>query len=242
MGSHRSSFSARDCRALARHAASAFLLRRDDLAPGGRISLYASTAAAQWLFVGLTAWRCSVRGLGAVSLGLSLPHPLVAILEGIALSLPFGFIQLAGFRAMSQIPVEKRGRVYEVARKLMPRNAVEAAAFTMLVATVSLCEEFLYRGFAYAFFLRLAHGAAIALVASSLLFGVGHLYQGPRGVILTFVLGIVFGGVRILSGSLVPGMIAHFAVDILAGFASPGALLSAAKPETGIPGSPDINL
>ncbi len=215
------------------------LLERPDLGPGGRVTLYFSTMTAQWLFVGVTLWRCAVRGFAAASLGLVLPNPVVTIAEGIALALPFALTQLVGFRALSQIPVEQRGRIYEVARKLMPRNAVEASAFTLLVATVSLCEEFLYRGFAFAFFLRLAHSPAAALVASSLLFGVGHLYQGRRGVFLTCVLGMVFGGARIFSGSLVPGIIAHFTVDILAGFASPGALFAAGKPAAA---APNINL
>jgi uncharacterized protein len=216
------------------------LLQRPDLALGGRIPLYLSTVTAQWLFVGFTAWRCAVRGFGAAGLGLALPNPVVLMAEGIALALPFAFTQLAGFRALARVPVAERGRIYEVARKLMPRNAAEASVFAMLVATVSLCEEFLYRGFAFALFLRIFHGSAVALVASSLLFGIGHLYQGRRGVFLTFALGIVFGLARIFSGSLVPGIIAHFTVDLLAGFASPGAIFAAggrAAPTA----APDIN-
>ena len=216
------------------------LLQRPDAAPGGRVSLYLSTMTAQWLFVGVTAWRCAVRGFGAAGLGLALPNPVVLIAEGIALALPFALTQLAGFRALARVPVAERGRVFEVARKLMPRNAAEASVFAMLVATVSLCEEFLYRGFAFALFLRLFHSSAAALVASSLLFGIGHLYQGRRGVFLTFALGMVFGLARILSGSLVPGIIAHFVVDLLAGFASPGALFAAGGPAA-TTAAPDIN-
>jgi membrane protease YdiL (CAAX protease family) len=216
------------------------LLHRPDDAPGGRVTLYFSTMIAQWLFVAVTAWRCAARGFGAAGLGLAPSNPAVLIAEGIALALPFALTQLAGFRALARVPVAERGRIYEVSRKLMPRNAAEASVFAMLVATVSLCEEFLYRGFAFALFLRVFHSSIASLVASSLLFGIGHLYQGRRGVLLTSLLGLVFGGVRIFTGSLVPGVIAHFVVDLLAGFASPGGLLSAGRSAAVIT-APDIN-
>lgn len=206
------------------------LLRGPELTPSARIALYASTIIAQWTFVAIAAWRCVDRGFSAAGLGIAFPNPTVNVAQGVALALPFALVQIAGFRALSHVPVEQRGRIYGVTRKLMPRTPSEAVIFAVLVATVSLCEEFLYRGFAFAFTQQLFRSSAAALIASSVLFGIGHLYQGRRGILLTFILGLVFGGARIFSASLVPGMIAHFVVDMLAGFVAPGGIL---QPERG---------
>jgi membrane protease YdiL (CAAX protease family) len=44
-----------------------------------------------------------------------------------------------------------------------------------------------------------------------------HLYQGKRGLITTFVVGIILVSVRIWTGSLLPVIVAHAAIDLVAG-------------------------
>jgi membrane protease YdiL (CAAX protease family) len=129
-------------------------------------------------------------------------------------------LQIASLRQLSRLPPEKRGHLYQIASRLMPRNLTEALAFVALVGTVSLCEELLYRGFAFAVFKELGGGSAsVAVVGSSALFAAGHLYQGRRGVASTFVLGLLLAGARNWSGSLLPSIVAHMAVDLVAGLA-----------------------
>src|SRR5262249_29729083 len=78
---------------------------------------------------------------------------------------------------------------------------------------------FLYRGFVFAA-LRQAHFPVWSVLAlSSILFGLAHLYQGRGGMIGTLILGTVFGSVRILYDSLVPVVIWHAGIDIVAGIA-----------------------
>ena len=61
--------------------------------------------------------------------------------------------------------------------------------------------------------------AAFAIVGSSALFAIGHAYQGRRGVVSTFVLGLLLAGARSWSDSLLPPILAHLAVDATAGLA-----------------------
>ena len=63
--------------------------------------------------------------------------------------------------------------------------------------------------------------AVAASLGSSAMFGLAHLYQGRRGLISTFVVGIVFSTVRWWTGSLIPAVVAHFVADLLAGFIAP---------------------
>jgi membrane protease YdiL (CAAX protease family) len=57
------------------------------------------------------------------------------------------------------------------------------------------------------------------LLGSSVLFGLAHAYQGRGGMLGTLLLGAVFGLTRILYDSLVPGILWHATVDIVAGLA-----------------------
>jgi membrane protease YdiL (CAAX protease family) len=205
------------------------LLSRPSLSSRERIGIYLSTLIAQWLAVALVAWRCSSRGIDAARLGLVIPSRATSFSLTVALAVLFAAIQLAGFRALAQVPDKKRGRVYEVTRRLMPQNSAEAFVFTTLVATVSICEEFLYRGFAFAVFAIMFGGTFPAVIASALLFGFGHAYQGRRGVSMTSILGLVFASARAYTGSLLPGVVAHFALDLLAGFAAPGGMWAPAE-------------
>jgi membrane protease YdiL (CAAX protease family) len=122
---------------------------------------------------------------------------------------------------MTQLPESQRGLLLRVAKKIMPRSFSEALVFAALACTAGLAEEFLYRGFVFAVFVRVFANSAVAVpmavILSSSWFGVGHLYQGKRGVITTFIVGILFSLVRVGSGSLIPTMAAHAGIDLMAG-------------------------
>jgi len=51
-----------------------------------------------------------------------------------------------------------------------------------------------------------------------MVFSVGHFYQGALGVWRAGTLGAVLAATFITTGSVVPGVIAHFLLDALAGF------------------------
>jgi len=194
------------------------LLARTNWHSTDRIVIYASTIALQWLLSALTAWRCIARGWTASELGLALPAPSAAILIGFVLASLLAAVQFVGLRQLPRIPPERRGRLYQIARKLMPQTLTDGAVFAALVCTVSLCEEFLYRGFVFSLFARAFHGSpAAAILGSSVLFAVAHCYQGRRGIINTFFLGGIFAAARLWTGSLAPSILAHFAVDLMAG-------------------------
>src|SRR5690606_3911022 len=60
-------------------------------------------------------------------------------------------------------------------------------------------------------------GVAGGAVLSSLVFGVLHAYQGTIGIVRTFLMGSVLATGFVLSGSLWPAIIAHTAIDLVAG-------------------------
>lgn len=58
-------------------------------------------------------------------------------------------------------------------------------------------------------------GAAIAL--SAVAFGLGHAYQGKKGILKTTAVGLVMNGIVLLTGWLIPAMVVHAIIDVNAG-------------------------
>ena len=204
------------------------LLSKPEISPADRLSLYASTIAFQWLLVFLVAWRVLVRGVGPEELGLAARDPWQVALASIALTGLLCFNQIVGLRRVSKLPERNRGSVLTITERILPRARKESLLFAVLALTAGVSEEFLYRGFVFMAFVRtmvnFAPPIAFAAILSSIWFSMAHLYQGRRGLITTFVVGLIFVGMRIWTGSLVPGMIAHFGIDLVAGIFGPRLL------------------
>jgi len=79
---------------------------------------------------------------------------------------------------------------------LFARDGTERLAFSALVTTVAICEEFIYRGFAQYVFQDWSRSLLIGILGSALLFSFAHLYQGKRGLVSTFAVGLLFSGIR----------------------------------------------
>jgi uncharacterized protein len=208
-----------------------------------RLVLYASTIAFQWIAVAVILWRTYARNLSPASLGLAVPKPGLALITAILLSALILVNQIVALRRLKENPQSgAHGILPHLALKVFPQDAVERLGFTALVSTVAICEELIYRGFAQRAFQDWAAGVAgatvavgVGVVASAVMFSLAHLYQGRRGLISTFVVGLLFSIVRAFTGSLLPGCAAHFVADITAGFLAPGHLRSALlKSPTGL--------
>ena len=109
----------------------------------------------------------------------------------------------------------------EEAAPFVPRDRREMRHFAAVSVTAGICEEVLYRGFLIWYVCGVtgtsAPGVAAAVVVSSVVFGLCHLYQGPRNSVRVGVLALVFGGLYVLAGALWVVMALHAAVDVAGG-------------------------
>lgn len=201
------------------------LLALPMLSATDRLAVYASTMAMQWGVAALVGWRCFARGVGLQDLGLALPDAQTSAAAAVILPLVLAWTQLVSLRALARQPRERQGFLGEMARKLLPQDNLERLAFSGLAVTVALCEEFIYRGFAWAAIREASGGSELAALAgSSVLFGMAHAYQGRRGIVVTAVAGLIFGGVRMWTGSLLAPMAGHLVADLVTGIAAPRLL------------------
>lgn len=103
----------------------------------------------------------------------------------------------------------------QAALDVLPVTAREKLVFAFVVApTAGFVEELVFRGFINAELWGLVGNGWIAAVLSSALFGLVHLYQGWWGVARTGVIGFIFASGVVVTGSLVPSMIAHTLADM----------------------------
>jgi len=201
------------------------LMSKPQLTAAGRLSLYASTIGFQWLIVAVVVWRCVARAVDPVELGLAGADSVRVAWTTLGLTALLCANQVMGLRKMASVPEGKRGPLFSITERIMPNGPTEALVFAALACTAGLSEEFWYRGFVFMAFIRMMVNYGPPLVAaailSSVLFSVAHLYQGRRGVITTFVVGMIFASARIWTGSLVPVICAHIAIDLVAGILGP---------------------
>lgn len=198
------------------------LLRaKPELTSSDRLKLYGSTIVLQWLIVAVIAVLCARRSVDPAELGLSIASPMRITWLTVALTGVLCVNQVFGLRKITQLPEGKRGSLFAISEKIMPQTGRERLLYAALACTAGLSEEFIYRGFVFMAFVRMTVNYlppnGIAAVLSSAWFAVAHVYQGRRGVITTFVVGLIFAFTRIWTGSLIPAIAAHIGMDLTIG-------------------------
>ena len=83
----------------------------------------------------------------------------------------------------------------------------------ILVIVVAIVEETIFRGYLILRLKTATRRSWTAVLLSSVIFSIGHGYEGMAGVISVFCLGVVFAVVYLWRKSLVAPMIIHFLID-----------------------------
>ena len=99
---------------------------------------------------------------------------------------------------------------------IAPRTPKEDRLFGIVSITAGVCEEILYRGLLLAALVSLV-GTWPAVAISSLIFGLGHAYQGTSGIAMTGLVGLVLALLTVVSGSLYTAIILHAVIDLTSG-------------------------
>ncbi len=100
---------------------------------------------------------------------------------------------------------------------IAPRTPLEMLLWVVLSLSAGFCEEFVFRGYCLRQFSSIGARLWLGVVASSLLFGISHGYEGASGMIAITAYGALFCVLALLRRSLRPGMIAHAWHDIFTG-------------------------
>ncbi|WP_164931749.1 CPBP family intramembrane glutamic endopeptidase [Dyella sp. M7H15-1] len=192
-----------------------------------RLALYRRSVLTTWTFTVAALMLAPLRTLRVVphqpsdlpwrdghSLGQAAVSALIAML--------FAWILWPSIQCLFRKDMRKTYlKAYQASfiRFMLPVSRSERLWWVLLSITAGVCEELLCRGFLL-HYLRghLADGPSLSLMLawllSSMAFGLGHIYQGRRGVIETTAAGLVFGMLAILSGGLALPILMHILIDL----------------------------
>jgi membrane protease YdiL (CAAX protease family) len=200
-----------------------FLARRPLAAPQQkpRRLIYAGSAANLLVLGAITGVidiYCGSKTIRALDWTLSLPQ-FVAWSLGITVASILITVAVFALRRRLNRPPSP------IVMSLLPETIGEQAIFVFLCLLIGFVEEFLFRGFA---FLTIS-GLAGSLIAGSIVttsFALQHGIQDAIGRTRAFVLGTMLIVPVIITGSLLPSIIAHAAVDVFSGLYGRTAMAS----------------
>jgi len=104
--------------------------------------------------------------------------------------------------------------IYGYPVSLLPNSRNEFLLFTLYIIGGVVFEELICRQFMFYSFNQVLNlkGDSI-LILSTVLFSLGHIYQGWKGVISSLVVGLLLGKIFQLSGSLIMPIFLHLVLN-----------------------------
>jgi len=182
-----------------------------------RVKFYKAYIVWQWpLTMGLLAWWL-LSGNSLESVGLM---PVVD--DGKWPAIGVGVLVILAqvlYVAMTSLNAEKMAALNEQMGELShlaPQTRTEKRLFDMASVSAGVCEEVLYRGLLFATLVSFL-GTWPAVAISSLIFGLGHAYQGIAGIARTGLVGLGLALLTVFSGSLFIAMVLHAFIDLTSG-------------------------
>ena len=183
--------------------------------PDARRAMYLRIMLWQWLCAGATIGLWVVTARSWPAFGISWPAGW-----GFAVALALT-IAVLGYCARQLYLVRRRPDLAAKTREsaaalefMLPSTRADMRVFAFLCLTAGVVEELLFRGFLL-WYLNAAIPLWAAVLVSSVVFGIGHLYQGWSGVFQTGAMALLMAGLYVLAGSLWVPMLLHGAVNYL---------------------------
>jgi membrane protease YdiL (CAAX protease family) len=211
-----------------------------------RLGVYRQSIISSWIAAVCMAVVALFAGLSPMVLGIRMPDLYlfqnnyifsIIVISGGAVALIIMSFQCVGLAVSEKSRMaaweqltrgSDNGALTDFAAELMiPRSARERLIFPIVAFTAGVCEEYITRGVAFALILYVIPDISPFLlpVISAVVFGFAHIYQGVSGIAKTGVIGLILGFIYVATGSLFPGMLLHFVIDLSNEFISPRKLI-----------------
>lgn len=179
--------------------------------PISRPRFYRQTIIFQLFLAAIAAWTASTHGI------LAMPLPQWPLLSWSAAALMYVVTVLALKLRWASRSAASKQRLYDI----LPHNSAEMVPYVFICIVAGTAEEFVYRGVMTELAQRLIGIEIVTIIAISISFAAGHAMQGLRSTIGVFGIALWFHALVLLSQSLIPAMVVHFAYDLTAGMLIP---------------------
>ena len=185
--------------------------------PSVRMWLYRQIIAIQWSLAALVVllWLVFRRPWSEVGLKPDVTWGLIGVVAGLLIVIVLMALQQRDVANREEAYARVRQRVRHIER-MLPHDERELRWFGGVAVTAGICEELLYRGYMI-WYLQHWLPLVLAVALAAIIFGVGHFYQGARGMILTAIVGAFLAAIYLVSGSLFAPMAIHALMDLYSG-------------------------
>jgi uncharacterized protein len=182
-----------------------------------RTGLYLSTATWEWMLTAYVLWGVRRRGTPLEAVTGARWKSFLEFARDFGIAVSFWFVALMVLGATA-LALHFRGSKASVGF-LAPHGWMEVGLWILVCVTAGFCEETIFRGYLQKQFIAWSGSAAAGVVASALVFGACHIYQGVKPAIVITVYGLMFGILAQWRKSLRPGMMTHALHDTVSGIA-----------------------
>jgi len=179
--------------------------------PISRTRFYRQTIIFQLFIAALAAWTAYTHGI------LAMPLPQWPLLGWSAAAVMYVVTVLTLKLRWPSRSAASKQRLYDI----LPHNSGEMVPYVFVCIAAGIAEELVYRGVMTELAQRLIGIEMVTIVAVSISFAAAHATQGLRGMIAVFGIALICHALVLLSQSLIPVMVFHFAYDLTAGMLIP---------------------
>ena len=200
--------------------------------PDARVRIYRKTIFNEWgVVAAIVALTIAFHRSAADVMWLHVPAGWR--MAGFVLPIAYAVLLMLQVPALARKPkslARLRGRLEKDLGPLIPTRPLEWSWFKPLAVTAGICEEVIFRGY-LVWILTPTLGLWGAAVASMVVFGLGHSYQGIRFMPRAFGAGVALQLLALFTGSVLPGIVLHALIDLGSGYVTYMAMTTPAVTE-----------
>lgn len=184
-----------------------------------RLTMYSETIVMLWLPIGLIAAYMYLDNMPLAHIGLVWHWSLNQMigLAVIAAITGYFYWSLKQQNWQDEAEINQLKQQFNDLHWMMPSDKKQTGLFCAGVSvSAGVCEEIIYRGFVLSQ-LSVHLPTYWAVIISSLLFGLGHWYQGGIHILRTAALGALMAICYLLTDSLLIPILLHIIIDVYGG-------------------------
>ncbi len=186
--------------------------------PSFKVIEYKRAFFLLWLLTMLIGLNSIFAHSTSIPLGLSITRLWPTLIVCFLISILF----LLMMRQLRNIRDSNAQRVLDKMKEvafLLPGSRQEFYWFVTLSFTAGICEEILFRGFLYNS-IRLHLPVIVSVFLTNVSFAVAHSGSGAKNITGSFILGVIFSMLYLITGNLLASMLLHAAIDLNTGVTS----------------------
>lgn len=190
------------------------LARRRDTEPRALVGYFTFVLVFWWVLAALAGVVLLLSpAMAAADLGIAAPESPVTTAVVIALVVAISVMSGRKMRALAEGGRNVPGLASIQA--MLPRTTQERRLAIAVAVTDGICAELVYRGLLIAFAVGVLDlNLYVAAALSALVYAIAGLYQGRSGVIAFGLVGALFAGLYVSTGSLLLPIAVHIALSV----------------------------